>query len=67
MGAAYKVLSVPSDSVPPASHAFCPFCSLRSQTQGASFCSFAPGPRKPLGGPADRIKVHGFVPGSCWF
>ena len=35
----------------PDSLAFCPFCSLRSQTQGSSFCRFAPGPRKHLGGP----------------
>ena len=31
--------------------AFCPFCSPQSQTQGASFCSFASWPRNPLGGP----------------
>ena len=53
-GAAYKVQRVPPDSVPPDSLAFCPFCLLRSQTQGASFCSFAPGPRKPLDGPVRK-------------
>ena len=36
----------------------CPFCSLRSQTQGASFCSFAPGPQKPLGGPGYMVSLN---------
>ena len=52
IGAAYKVLRVPLDSVPHDSLAFCPFCSLQSQKQGVSYCSFASGSRKPLSGPA---------------
>ena len=38
--------------------AFCPFCSLQSQTQGASFCIVAPGPQKPLGGPDDINRFY---------
>ena len=48
MRAAYKVLKVPPDSVPPDSLAVCPFCSLLSQTQRAAFFNFASAPRKPL-------------------
>ena len=54
IGAAYKVLRVPPDSVPPDSLAFCPFCMLRSQAQLASCCSFASGPREPLGDPVEE-------------
>ena len=42
IGAACNVLRVLPDSIPPDSLAFCSFCSLRSQTQGASFGSLAP-------------------------
>ena len=41
----------------PDSLATCSFCSLRSQTQDGSFYSFAPGLRKPLGGPADGFDL----------
>ena len=51
IGVAWNVLRVPLDSVPLDSLTFCPLCLLRSQTQGASSCRFAPGPWKPLGGP----------------
>ena len=38
IGAAYKFLRMPPDSVPPYSFAFCHFGLLGSQTQGASLC-----------------------------
>ena len=53
MEAAYKVLRVPPDSVRPDSLAF---SSLRSQTQGASLSSFAPGPQSPLGGSDVKLR-----------
>ena len=34
-----------------------PFCSFQSQTHGASFCSFALGPRIPFGCPALHLRV----------